>query len=378
MTHEPSIVARERHIGRGPGRARIAIFGTFDSQRHPRVQVLAEGLREHGWAVEVQNVPWRVTTMERLALLRRPWLAAPIISKLIAAWYRLWQVARSAQPVDIVVVGYFGYLDVHLARVIHDGALIVLDDLAPLVGTAEDRGLDGELKLRGLAALESAAVRAADLVIVDTKEHDRPEASCVVVPVGAPSAWFASAPVEAPPSKVLRVVFFGLFTPLQGAVTIARAVQLVAEHIEVTFIGVGQEHGEVIELLRAHPNVRFIDWVDGESLPRTVAEHDVCLGIFGNSSKAHRVVPNKVFQGMAAGCSVITSDTAPQRRLLGNAAILVPPEDPQALAGVLDGLARDRDLLDVWKRRARTWAQKEFISRRVVSDLDAMLRKRLE
>ena len=51
-----------------------------------------------------------------------------------------------------------------------------------------------------------------------------------------------------------------------------------------------------------------------------MADHDVCLGIFGTGAKAPRVVPNKVFQGAAAGCAIVTSDTAPQRRVLGDAA----------------------------------------------------------
>ena len=58
-----------------------------------------------------------------------------------------------------------------------------------------------------------------------------------------------------------------------------------------------------------------------------MARHDVCLGIFGTGPKALRVVPNKVFQGAAAGCALVTSDTPPQRRLLGDAAVLVPPGD---------------------------------------------------
>ena len=54
------------------------------------------------------------------------------------------------------------------------------------------------------------------------------------------------------------------------------------------------------------------------------------------------MVPNKVFQGAAAGCAVVTSDTAPQRRVLGDAAVLVPPGDPAALAEALRSLAADR------------------------------------
>ena len=63
-------------------------------------------------------------------------------------------------------------------------------------------------------------------------------------------------------------------------------------------------------------------------LPALVAGHDVCLGIFGSAAKAARVVPNKVFQGAAAGCALVTSDTPPQRRVLDGAAVLVPPGDP--------------------------------------------------
>ena len=44
-----------------------------------------------------------------------------------------------------------------------------------------------------------------------------------------------------------------------------------------------------------------------------VASHDVCLGIFGDTDKALSVVPTKVYQGAAAGCAVVTSDTAPHR-----------------------------------------------------------------
>ena len=70
-----------------------------------------------------------------------------------------------------------------------------------------------------------------------------------------------------------------------------------------------------------------------------VADHDVCLGIFGDTEKALRVVPTKVYQGAAAGCALVTSDTEPHRRALGDAAALVPPGNDAALADVLAALA---------------------------------------
>jgi glycosyltransferase involved in cell wall biosynthesis len=78
----------------------------------------------------------------------------------------------------------------------------------------------------------------------------------------------------------------------------------------------------------------------------------VCLGIFSATPKGLRVVPNKVFQGLAAGCVVVTSDTPPQRRLLGDHLELVPPADPAALADRILALA-DPAVLAAARERAR-------------------------
>ena len=76
------------------------------------------------------------------------------------------------------------------------------------------------------------------------------------------------------------------------------------------------------------------------------------------------MVPNKVFQGAAAGCAIVTSDTAPQRRVLGDAAILVPPGDADALAAALLRLAADHAARDELRRRARELAGQRFSPRR--------------
>jgi len=67
--------------------------------------------------------------------------------------------------------------------------------------------------------------------------------------------------------------------------------------------------------------------VPAAELPALVASHDVCLGIFGTGDKALRVFQQGV-PGSRRRCAVITSDTPPQRRVLGDAAVLVPPGDP--------------------------------------------------
>ena len=82
------------------------------------------------------------------------------------------------------------------------------------------------------------------------------------------------------------------------------------------------------------------------SLGVEVGRAAICLGIFGDSAKAARVVPNKVWQAMAAGRPVVTADTPAVREVLedGRSALLVPAGDPDGLAAALTRLAADAAL----------------------------------
>ena len=84
-----------------------------------------------------------------------------------------------------------------------------------------------------------------------------------------------------------------------------------------------------------------------------------------------------MFQGAAAGCAVVTSDTAPQRRALDGAAVLVPPGDPDALAAALRGLAGDRAELEQRRADAARLARERFAPAQVVIPLRDRLSRRL-
>jgi glycosyltransferase involved in cell wall biosynthesis len=142
------------------------------------------------------------------------------------------------------------------------------------------------------------------------------------------------------------VVFFGLFTPLQGAPVVGEAIGLLADRVDIEFtmIGTGQDYLTCRRLAGDNRQVTWTDWVDSDRLSHLVASHDVCLGIFGTTPKAWRVVPNKVYQGAAAGCAVVTSETPPQRRAIGDAALFVAPGSATELAEALRTLASDRNI----------------------------------
>ena len=363
---------------------RVLIFGTYDASTHPRVATIAEGMRAGGADVAECNAPLGLDTAARVDMLAHPWRAPALLARLARRWATLARTARRMPAPDVVIVGYLGHFDIHLARLIFRRAPIVLDHLVGASDTARDRRLDGGPRRALLRMIDSAALRAADVIVVDTDEHlavlpQRHRARAVVVPVGAPAAWYAAAPpahVHDPPGP-LRVVFYGLYTPLQGTPVIGTALGKIAgTPIEVTMIGGGQDETGTRAAAAANHTVRWLDWVPAAELPALVAGHHVCLGIFGAGDKARRVVPNKVFQGAAAGCAIVTSDTPPQRRALGDAAILVPPGSPEALATALLRLADDRAELARLRERAHELAVGQFAPERIVAPLARELARR--
>jgi glycosyltransferase involved in cell wall biosynthesis/ubiquinone/menaquinone biosynthesis C-methylase UbiE len=369
----------------GNDRGRVLVFGSYDATLHPRVAVLRDGLAARGWEVEELNEPLGAATSDKVAAAGSPSAALRLVGRQVRSWAGLVRRSRGGPDPDVVLVGYMGHADVHLARLRFRRSVIALDHLVGLADTVRDRGLGGGVALRVLDLVDRGALCAADLVVVDTglQAQALPAGAqdrAVVVPVGAGRQWFAAADGAASADRAaaaaaepeLRVVFFGLYTPLQGATTIGRAIDLLREEpIEFTMIGHGQDFAETRELTRGSPRVHWRDWVDSDALPDLVAAHDVCLGIFGTGPKAQRVVPTKVYQGLAAGCAVVTGRT-PAAGTLGDAVVSVPPGDPVALADALRHLAHDKESLTVARDRAREAAE-HFSPESSTAGLDARL-----
>lgn len=354
---------------------RVLFFGTYDAGRHPRIRTVQEGVAAVGHDVVVCNAPLGLDTAERVEMLQHPWRVPLLGARLVARWWRLWRSARRLPSPDAVIVGYLGHFDVHLARWLWPRRPIALDHLVSARDTAVDRGVRTGWILSALGRLDRSALRAADVPFVDTDEQlgALPEAGrrrAIVVAVGAPAAWFREPAPASAPEEPLTVIFFGLYTPLQGTPVIGRALAMLAgDGVRVTMVGHGQDLPATRTEARDNPDVTWTDWVDPPSLPSLVGGHDVCLGIFGETPKALRVVPNKVYQGAAAGCAIVTSDTKPQRRALGDAAVYVPPGDADALADALRGLAGRPDELAGYRAAARARANEAFRPEVVVAPL---------
>jgi glycosyltransferase involved in cell wall biosynthesis len=310
-------------------------------------------------------------------MLNSPWQAHRLVRQVLSRWWTIARRGRRAARdgrLDAVVVGYLGQFDVIFARLLFPRRTVVLDMLIFGADTARDRRMSSGVRLWLLGRLDATAAACADIVLVDTAEHaallpTRQRHKAMVVPVGAPDGWFAARSGDA--GAALQVIFFGLFTPLQGTTVIGEALAKLAGRadIRVTMIGTGQDSDAARAAAAANQHITWLDWVAADRLPQLVAEHDVCLGIFGTGPKALRVVPNKVYQGAAAGCAIVTSDTPPQRRALGDAAVFVPAGDAAALADVLRELTDDRARLAALREASVGHATREFAPKAVAGTL---------
>jgi glycosyltransferase involved in cell wall biosynthesis len=178
--------------------------------------------------------------------------------------------------------------------------------------------------------IDRAAFAGADLVLADTAAHKAyycrmyglDPNKVEVLPLGYddelfrppdPGATGASAADRAP-GRPFEVLFTGSFLPLHGTDVIIEAARIVAGRdpgVRFTFIGSGRTHDAARRAAEAAGlnNVVFAGWRPLAELPASIAAVDVCLGIFGRTEKARRVVPHKLVQAMGAGKAVITART---------------------------------------------------------------------
>jgi glycosyltransferase involved in cell wall biosynthesis/SAM-dependent methyltransferase len=364
---------------------RVSLFGTYDRIAHPRIAILEAALRRAGAEVSEVHVPaWQGGTEEKLRAATNP-LRPLALLRLAGAWVRLARRFHQVGPQDVVLVGYFGHLDVHLARLLAGRRRVVLDMFLSVYDTVVlDRGsvAPGSLRARLCRLLDRRAVRASRLALLDTQAQVEfcnrvlgiPEAVLAAVPVGAePERFPDRAPPEGGP---LRVLFYGSFIPLHGTGTLAAAIRLLEDTpIELTVVGRGQERAAFDRQIAGAANVTVLDWVDYDRLGELVADHHVVVGILGTSEKASRVVPNKVYQAACAGRAIVTANTPAIREAFADGELaLVPPGDPQALAATLRALAADRDRVTELGRRARARFQREHAPEPLGRHLTGILR----
>jgi glycosyltransferase involved in cell wall biosynthesis len=317
---------------------KVCFFGAYDPE-YPRNRILRDGLRRAG--VEVAEV----CAQGRRGLGRH--------AALIAGF------ARAGRDSDVLFVPEFRHKDVPLAAFLKGRRRLVFDPLISRHDTlVHDWGLHAptSAQARWNLMIDRRALRLSDLVLCDTWAHGalferlgarRDRLRRVLV--GAEDAFFGVPPP--PTTTPIRVVYVGGFLPLHGVPAVLEAVAILerAAHrlpdFRVQLVGKGIEFEEsrAIAVRLGLERVDFAGVVDYADSPRVLGDAQVVLGAFGASDKAGRVIPHKVYQGLAAGRAVLTGDGPGVREVFepGVHLMTVVRDQPQAIAEGLATLLRD-------------------------------------
>jgi glycosyltransferase involved in cell wall biosynthesis len=335
---------------------RVTHFGHFDPG-YSRNRIVAKALHRAGADV-------RIVTDPRHYFRRTPALVREALHG----------------STDLVLIGFPGHADVAAAKAIAwpRGVPVLFDAFVSLQETAEDRrALGGRFRSRRLELEDRLACRLADRVLVDTHAHGEHFA----VDLAAPRAklrrlWVGAdddvmRPHPEMPHSDFRVFVYASFIPLHGLEYVVRAAAILeqrSEPVRIDLVGSGDTEYSVRALVQ-QLGVRSVTFVGRRpyyELPEWMARSDLCLGIFGTSPKARRVIPNKVFDALACERAVLTGDTPAVRELLspGDEVWVCPPGDSGALADAIVTL-RDDDL-------RRAVAERGHARFREAASLDAL------
>ncbi len=240
---------------------------------------------------------------------------------------------------------------------------------------------------RRLLGWEQRLLQSADAVLADTDQHARlfaemlrvPRGKLHVVPVGAEQPLFTPAPsTNAAPNNPPEVLFYGSFIALQGAGLVVEAARVYrGPPVRWVLLGTGPLLGACRKSAHGLANLAFEDWLPYPQLPTRIRRADILLGVFGETPKAQRVIPNKVFQALACGKPLVTCAApaypAALREQAESGIHWVPAGDAAALARAVSTLASEPARLVVLGARARASYERFFSTEVINNRLQAAL-----
>ena len=340
----------------GPARPlRVCYFGTYRAG-YTRNQIILKGLQaQPDVAVHVCHAPLWHGIEDRVQQASGGWRNPRFWGRVAAAYRRLIRAHAAAPDYDVMLIGYPGQFDAYLGRRLAHGhgKPVALDILMSLHLVAEERGLVAAHPATGalLFRLERGGLRRPDLLIAENAEYggyiaDKyglPRERFRYVPHGADESVFHPRPLR-PPDDHFRVTYHGGYLPSHGMDAILGAAALLRERPDVCFhfYGSGPEKERIVRQAAemALPNVTFHGFVSQDELLDGLATAHVCLGVFGTTRQANFTVQNKVWEGLAMGRPVISSNSPTIRAALADRReiYLIERNSPAALAAGLSEL----------------------------------------
>lgn len=336
----------------------VCFFGTYDKTYTSNV-MFKKALELNGVEVVEVNSHIQVTRLDKQEdmswkhLLRRIFQKYRIIPTAIRQWA---DIRRS----NVIYVGYPGHFDVFFAWLVAKlaGKKLIFNPLLIIyTGFSEEQGILKKQSLMGLGMklAEGLVYKLCDRVFADTplqetylkKVFNLPAEKLRVLAIGADDEYYAYTPYTNT-SKKIEVTYYGLYSPIHGVEHIIEAANLLRDDKDIKFTMVGNKGNTYQENFdRAKElglkNITFYDDLPLSEHPAIIKKADLFFGFLTYTPTVERVIPNKIYQGLALGKIVLTSDAPVTRSVFthNKNMILVKPNDPTALAAEIVALKND-------------------------------------
>lgn len=199
------------------------------------------------------------------------------------------------------------------------------------------------------------------------QDYGVPAEKIFILPLGVDLALFS--PKEARPSireTGLRLVYSGAIAPQRGLDTVFRALSILRNRVPIKLLILGRGLEEVVKRLRGLAQELDVDgliewkgFVPHERVPEILNTCHVGLSPLPRLRAYEVSSPAKVVEYLAMGLPVVATDIRAHRKVIRHEenGLLVPPDDPKALALALERLYDDPELLSRMASRARESAK---------------------
>lgn len=310
-------------------------------------------------------------------LLKRVLKKAGIISEII-------KHRRELQQSDVIYVGYPGHADVPLAWLVAKlfGCKLVFNPLVVFyTGFVDDQGI---LKADSFLAKvfkwgEGLIYRLCDRVYADTPDQKKhlmhlfnlQKDKIEVLPIGADDEIYSFEGYGNTRDKHFNIMYYGLYSPLHATPVIIEAADLVKQDPAIRFVmvGKGQTYDQTVKLAQKLKltNVEFYPDMTEQNATDTLQRADIFLGFIAKHPSVDRIVPNKVYQGMALGKAVVTAEAPAIASILKQKkdVYMIHPNDPKALAAAIIDLKTHTTLKDSIAKGGREVFLSRFTPRAV-------------
>lgn len=348
----------------------VCYFGSYDSN-YSRNRVIIKGLQEND--VSVAECNSKNNYLFRFFIL---------ITKAMILKY------------DILFVAYPGHMDIFTAKIVSiiKRKPIIFDAFISTYDTMINEwkyGTRHSLKGRYYWWLDKISCQMADIVLLDTEQHIHyfikefklKRNKFIWMPVGADeSVLYPKRKTRK--SKKFQVLYYGHVQPLHGFQYIVDAARQLENEkdIEFIFIGGNRWFRDIRDKNKDLKNSVFKNPIPYKELIKHIGDADICLGIFGTTSKAQNAIPNKAYEALAMKKALITGDTKAASSALTNKenAILCKIGSPKAIKDSILLLKNNPELREKISRNGYNLFKNNFTTKKIGQKLKKIITDQLK